>query len=121
MTAMKARLYHLPFLTSLLALVTFAAHSQTSAVHKNIIVVIADNTLRTAKRANFDMDGATANGLTEKQLNEKFRAVQSSATVLNFLAQAGYKSIGFSTVANGTGVGTGGGLRGFAILMEKVE
>ena len=67
----------------------------------------------------FDTDGQSIGGLSETELKTKFTKVKSAASVMNFMAQNGYKVTGFSSTQAGTGRGNGGGFNGYAILFEQ--
>lgn len=69
--------------------------------------------------AAFDTDGQSIGGLSEAELKTKFTKVKSAASVMNFMAQNGYKVVGFSSTQAGTGRGNGGGFDGYAILFEQ--
>lgn len=95
--------------------------AQTPKPGPSYVVVVVHYRLFGDFRGLIDSGGQTINGLSEKQLNEKFKKVPSAANIVNFVSQAGYRAVGFSTVPGGVGAGTGGGMNGITILMEKIE
>ncbi|MDO7853654.1 hypothetical protein [Hymenobacter convexus] len=71
--------------------------------------------------ANFDTDGQSIGGLDEKQLNKEFSRTNSTAKVLNFVAQNGYRLVSFTPLDGETYDGRGDGFGGYTALFERLK
>ena len=54
-------------------------------------------------KAEFDTDGQSLGGLSQAELNQKFKVVASPVAVINFVVQSGYRVVSFSTTQAGAG------------------
>ncbi|OGX89594.1 hypothetical protein BEN47_06845 [Hymenobacter lapidarius] len=74
-------------------------------------------------RAEFDTDGKSLGGLSQAELNEKFKVVTSPVAVINFVVQSGYRVASFSTTQAGAGADLArvSVTNGYVFLCESVR
>lgn len=94
--------------------------SPQSAAGKLVVVYIKEIDYRLF-RANFDADGQRIGGLDESKLNDQFTRTNSTAKVLNFMVQNGYRLFSFAPVDGETFDGRGDGFGGYTALFERVQ
>lgn len=78
----------------------------------------SNNSYRTNYNVIFDINEQTIGGLSSADLSNKFREM-SAAPVLNFMAEHGYRIVGFTATPAKNLNNSGGGLEGYAIFMER--
>lgn len=93
----------------------------SAPVVKHAVVSVRIRVRDAAFDAKFDTDGQTIGGFTEADLNKKFSKVNSGASIVNFVAQNGYKIIGFSSTQGGIGAGISEGSNGYMVLFEQIR
>ena len=116
-----------PIIVALLTLIYASLPSSTNAqtispstqVGKQVFVRLISG--YRGYEAEFDTDGQNIGGLNEENLKNKLTKIKSAASVLNFMAQNGYRVSGFSSTQAGTGRGNGGEFNGYALLFEQIR
>lgn len=103
---------------------TARAQSGSAAVQppvgQLVVVYFTEKTYRLFG-ADFDTDGQSIGGLAEADLNKQFARTNSTAKVLNFVVQNGYRLVSFMPIDGETFEGRGDGFGGYTALFERVK
>ena len=92
-----------------------AAPSQSAKV-----VVVYLYALKNSYNPSFDTGGKLVGGLNSTELSTKFFRT-SAATILNFMAENGYRVAGFAAKPAPIANNYGGGLEGYTVLLEQIR
>lgn len=123
---MKALFSLLVLLFVHFAVLVPAAQAQSSpavaspAIGKLVVVRITDKSYRSYE-ARFETDGESIGGLTEDALSKRFSRVNSTAAILNFVVENGYRVLSFAPVDGEIYNGKSSGFGGFTALLERVK
>ena len=122
--ALVTAFYQLPIYSAQAQIASIVPQSGPTANGMGRIIVVQFHAVRKGIQAVFDTDEQTLSGLGQDELNKKFTAVSSAASIINFVVKSGYRIVGFSSteaaIYGGTG-SNGGGSNGCVVLFEQVR
>ncbi|MFC6225733.1 hypothetical protein ACFP2F_20980 [Hymenobacter artigasi] len=97
------------------------APASTAAISQpGRVVVVYLYALKNSYNPSFDTGGQLVGGLNSAELSTRFFRT-SAATILNFMAENGYRVVGFAAKPAEIFNNSGGGLEGYTVLLEQVR